>query len=200
MHTAAVSDDEPDELLPVNSILPAIPLADTDGTPGEINIPDAHHIPPQVVTNNNSQNNGPSSTQSFWDTAQIAWEKGGTDRSVNLQNLGQIFPDEAAIKNTTEVDWDPLPNAILHMMSNSIYMSLAFLTTSALDRIQLNQNVKYHKIPFRHGAGKITIDETSFPLEECLTEMDFWQASKNWLILVETLTGPAITTGWHAHH
>ena len=152
------------------------------------------------MANNNTQNNSPSSMQSFWDAARITWEKGGTNRSVDLQNLGQNFPDEAAFKNTVEVDWDPLPDAILHMMSNSIYIALAFLTTSALDCIQLNQNVKYHKIPFGHGAGKITIDETSFPLEESLTEMDFWQALKNWLILVKTLASPAITEGWHVHH
>ena len=171
-----------------------------DATPGETNDPGTHHIPFQAVAIINTQNNGPSSTQSFWDTTQIAWEKEGTDKSVDLQNLGQVFPDEAAIKNTVEVDWDPLPNAILHMMSNSIYISLTFLTTSALDHIQVNQNVKYRKIPFRHGAGKIAINETSFPLEESLTETDFWQASKNWLILVETLTGPAITEGWRVHH
>ena len=85
-------------------------------------------------------------------------------------------------------------------MSNSLYISLAFLMTSALDRIQLNQNVKYRKIPFGHGVGKIMIDETLFPLEESLAETDFWQASKNWLILVETLASPAITEGWRAHH
>ena len=152
------------------------------------------------MSNNSTQNNGPSSAQSFWDAAQITWEKGGTDRPVDLQNLGQIFPDEAVIKNTAEVDWDPLPDAILHMMLNSLYISLAFLMTSALNHIQLNQNVKYCKISFSHGAGKITIDKTSFPLEEALAETDFWKASKNWLILVETLAGPAITEGWHAHH
>ena len=152
------------------------------------------------MSNNSTQNNGPSSAQSFWDAAWITWEKGGTDRPVDLQNLGLIFPDEAAFENTIEVDWDPLPDAILHMMLNSLYISLAFLTTSALDCIQLNQNVKYRKIPFGHGVGKITIDETSFPLEESLAETDFWQASKNWLILVETLAGPAITEGWCAHH
>ena len=172
-HTAAVSDDEPDELLPVNSILPEIPLADTDATPGKTNDPGTHHIPSQAVAIINTQNNGPSSMQSFWDAAWIAWEKEGTDKSVNLQNLGQVFPDEAAIKSTVEVDWDPLPDVILHMMSNSIYISLAFLMTSALDRIQVNQNVKYCKIPFGHGAGKITIDETSFPLEESVTKTDF---------------------------
>ena len=61
VHTAAVSDDEPDELLPVNSILPTIPLADMDGAPGKINVPDAHHDPPQAVSNNSTQNNSPSS-------------------------------------------------------------------------------------------------------------------------------------------
>ena len=112
-HTTAVSDDEPDKLLLVNSILPMIPLADTDGTPGENNVPDAHHVPPQAVSNNSTQNNGPSSAQSFWDAARITWEKGGTDRPVDLQNLGLIFPDEAAFENTIEVDWDPLWHCLM---------------------------------------------------------------------------------------
>src|SRR6266481_6700452 len=119
---------------------------------------------------------------------------------LDLQNLCQIFTDDTAIKNSPDLEPDVLPDTILHMAHNRIYIPLSLLTITALNQIQLNHNVKFRKISFGNSAGKTSIDEASFPPEDSLTENNFWQAYKNWLTLVETLVGPAVVEGWWAHH
>ena len=113
---------------------------------------------------------------------------------INHQNL--VFTDETSL----DVETDILPDAIVYMMQNWVFILLSLLTTAALDHIQLNQNVKFRHITFSNGAGQTSIDETSFPSEESLSESDFWQAYKNWLALVELLSGTAVVKGWYAHH
>ena len=93
-----------------------------------------------------------------------------------------------------------LPDTVVHMMQNCIFIPLSFLTTAALDHIQLIKNVKFWCITFGNGTGHTSIDENTFPTEDSLSESDFWQAYKNWLALVKLLSGPAVVDGWHSHH
>ena len=44
------------------------------------------------------------------------------------------------------------------------------------------------------------INKSTFPNEDTLTKSDFWQAYKNWLALVEIISGPIILEGWRSHH
>ena len=44
------------------------------------------------------------------------------------------------------------------------------------------------------------MDEAYFPAEEFLQENNFWQAYKNWIALLEAVSGPAVIEGWHMHH
>ena len=53
--------------------------------------------------------------------------------ALDLQNMGQIFTDDAAQKNSLEIDTKVFPNAILHMAHNKIFIPLSLLTTNTLD-------------------------------------------------------------------
>ena len=142
-HTAAVLDDEPEEPLPVSSILPTVPTTSADATHSHADAPGVQKNPVPNVNAPGFQNNGPSSARLILDAARLSWENRGAEDVFDLQNVGQIFSDEATFKNALEMDWDLLPEAILHMLASRIYISLSLLTTVSLDRIQLNQNVKY---------------------------------------------------------
>ena len=57
-----------------------------------------------------------------------------------------------------------------------LFIPLSLLTTAALDRIQFNDGLKFHKILFSNGAGKHSLDTSLFPTELSLSESEFWQA------------------------
>jgi len=67
---------------------------------------------------------------------------------VNYQNLSPIYSMDDLTKNKHQLDMMDVPNAILQMAYNKIYMPLSMLTTSALSKICSNDNLKYCKIPF----------------------------------------------------
>ena len=118
---------------------------------------------------------------------------------VDQQNLTHVFTNELALKNSLDVETDVLPDAVVHMMQNRVFIPLSLLTTAALHHIQLNQNVKFRHITFENGSGCTSIDETTFPAEDSLSESDFGKL-QNWLALVNLLCGPAIVHGWRSHH
>ena len=118
---------------------------------------------------------------------------------VDQQNLTYVFTDELALKNSLDVETDVLPDSVVHMMQNRVFIPLSLLTTATLHRIQLNQNVKFQRITFGNGSGCTSIDETTFPAEDSLSQSDFGKL-QNWLALVKLLCGPAIVHGWHSHH
>ena len=93
-----------------------------------------------------------------------------------------------------------IPNAILQMAYNKLYVPLSMLTTSALSKIQMNNNLKFRKIPFGNGIGKQSLDESSFPLEDLLTETYFFQAYRNWLMVIDIIATPDVAIGWYEHH
>jgi len=70
----------------------------------------------------------------------------------------------------------------------------------SLDRIKMNQYVKYKHISYSSGSGKIFLNETCFPSEDNLKDFEFNQAYMNWLTLIEVVSDLAVEQGWHAHH
>ena len=54
---------------------------------------------------------------------------------VDQQNLMHVFTDESALKNSHDVEMDVLPDAVVHMMQNRVFIPLSLLTTTALDHI-----------------------------------------------------------------
>ena len=106
---------------------------------------------------------------------------------VNQQNLMLVFTNKTALKNSLDMETDVLPDVVVHMMQNRVFIPLSLLTTATLDRIQLNQNVKFQRITFGNGTGHTSIDETTFPAEDSLSESDFWQAYRiGWLLSMPT--------------
>ena len=94
---------------------------------------------------------------------------------INYQNLGPIYTADDLAKNKHQLNMTDIPNAILQMAYNKIYIPLMMLTTSALSKIHGNNNLKYDKIPFGNGIGKQSLDELIFPAEVNLNESSFFQ-------------------------
>jgi len=119
---------------------------------------------------------------------------------INYKNLGPIYGTEDVANNRLLLDMMDIPNAILQMVYNKLYVPLSMLTTSALSKIQMNNNLKFRKIPFGNGIGKQSLDESSFPLEDLLTETYFFQAYRNWLMVIDIIATPDVAVGWYEHH
>ena len=88
----------------------------------------------------------------------------------------------------------------LQMAYLKLFIPLSLLTTAVLDRIQFNDGLKFHKILFGNGAGKHSLDTSLFPTELSLSELEFWQAYRNWLAVVNIIVEPAVADGWKQHH
>src|SRR5882724_4460948 len=82
---------------------------------------------------------------------------------------------------------DPEPGAIpdylLQMALNCVFIPLSMLTTVALNNIETNQDVKYKCLTYGSGVGKTFLDKSSFPSEDQLSNFKFSQAYTNWLML-----------------
>ena len=98
---------------------------------------------------------------------------------IDYQNIGPIYIANDLTKNKHQLDMSDVPNAILQMAYNKIYIPLSMMTTSALSKIHSNDNLKYHKIPFGNSVGKQSLNEASFPAEDSLTETMFFQSYRN---------------------
>jgi len=93
-----------------------------------------------------------------------------------------------------------IPNSILQMAYNKLYIPLSMLTTPALSKIHMNDNLKFCKIPFGNGIGKQSLDEASFPSENTLTVTTFLQAYRNWFSIINIIMTPEMVVGWYEHH
>jgi len=119
---------------------------------------------------------------------------------IDYQNLGPIYSVEDLASNKHKLDMTDVPNAILQMAYNKIHVPLSMITSSSLTKIRNNDNLKYRKIPFGNGVGKMSLDETSFPPESSLTETSFFQAYRNWLTIIDMIAMPEVVLGWYKHH
>jgi len=114
--------------------------------------------------------------------------------------LGPIYGTEDVANNSLLLDMMDILNAILQMVYNKLYVPLSMLTTSTMLKIRMNDNLKFCKIPFGNGISKQSLDESSFPLEDSLTETNFFQAYRNWLMVIDIITTPDVAIGWYKHH
>jgi len=64
-----------------------------------------------------------------------------------------VFMKEAAIYS---LDSDPraLPDCLIQMALNNVFIPLSMQTTESLNRIKNNQDVKFKQIPYGSGSGK----------------------------------------------
>jgi len=77
-----------------------------------------------------------------------------------------------------------LPDCLIQMALNCIFIPLSMLTTATLNNIETNQDVKYKHITYSSGMGKTFLDEAAFPTEDKLS--NFGQSYTNWLTLIES--------------
>src|SRR5882724_2747056 len=82
---------------------------------------------------------------------------------IDYQSLGPIYSPKDIAKNTHQLNMLDIPNAILQMAYNKLYIPLSMLTSAALSKIHTNDNIRFHKIPFGNGVGKQSLNEASFP-------------------------------------
>ena len=73
------------------------------------------------------------------------------------------------------------------------------MTTDSRTELRL-EHVKYKHINYGSGAGKLFLNETSFPPEDDLNHFKFGQAYTNWLTLMETVSDSIVEQGWNMHH
>ena len=103
----------------------------------------------------------------------------------------KIFAADAV---TFSLDPEPyaLPDSLIQMALNCIFIPLSILTTVTLNNIETNQDVKYKHITYSSGAGKTFLDKTAFVAEDKLSNFEFGQACTNWLTLIEMVSDPII--------
>src|SRR5882724_407707 len=113
--------------------------------------------------------------------------------------LSKIFTVESSCFS---LDPEPgaIPDCLLQMALNRVFIPLSMLTTVALNNIEINQDMKYKCLTNGSGMGKTFLDKCSFPSEDQLSDFEFSQAYTNWLMLIESVSEPTISLGWWAHH
>jgi len=94
----------------------------------------------------------------------------------DFTNTGPIFTFDMVKDSDYKIDLNDIPATILQMAYNKLFIPLSLLTTSSLQHIQFNDNLKFHKILFGNGVGKHLLYVSTFPPESALTESEFWQA------------------------
>jgi len=111
----------------------------------------------------------------------------------------KVFTADVA---TFSLDPEPgtLPDCLIQMALNCIFIPLSMLTTVMLNNIEMNQDIKYKCITYSSGVGKTFLDEATFPTEDELSDFEFGQAYTNWLTLIEIGSDPVIEQGWRVHH
>jgi len=84
-----------------------------------------------------------------------------------------------------------LPDCLIQMALNKVFIPLTMLMTASLNRIE-NNDIKYKHINYGMGAGKTFLDEACFSLEDDLNDFKFGQAYTNWLTLIEMVSDPMV--------
>ena len=100
-------------------------------------------------------------------------------KPVDFKSLPPLHTIQLATNNELQMDVINIPSVIMQMAYNQVYISLSLLTTSALDHIRSNINLRYRKIPFGNGVGKQCLDESFFLSEDTRAIALFLQAYQN---------------------
>jgi len=133
-------------------------------------------------------------------TPQALMSNARTFSPDNLSAHPPIYKFDKIVSNPYHLDSLGIPNALLQMAFNKIFIPLLMLTAALMNRIRYNRSLKYHKIAFGNGTGKYSLDESSFPDELMLNESEFWQAYRTWLVLIDTISDSKVAAGWKALH
>jgi len=94
--------------------------------------------------------------------------------SVNLvpnTPLSKIFTTDSAVFSM-EPDPSALPDCLIQMALNPVFIPLSIITTDSLNRIKTSKNVKYKRINYGSGASKHFLDDASFPPEDDLNHFE----------------------------
>ncbi|KAF8586172.1 hypothetical protein K439DRAFT_1557345 [Ramaria rubella] len=193
-HTDPVSDDDEEDPLPIVSS-----YMRTNVPPSSPPNPDPLFSHPQglssVALGKRPASNAPGTTPVDWRSLMSH----SNPTPIDYHSLPPIFSDSALTKEL-KLHVTSIPASILQMAFNKLYIPLFMLTTSTLNRIRNNENLKFKKIPFGDGAGKQSLDESQFPLESSLTVSLFFQSYRNWLAVVDSISTPQLAVGWYEHH
>jgi len=118
----------------------------------------------------------------------------------DFSTFPSIYNFDEIVSNTYHLNSVAIPNALLQMAFNKLFIPLSMLRVASVDHIRFNQNLKYHKIVFGNGTGKYSLDESIFPDKLALSELEFWQAYRNWLAIIDVVTDTKVLESWKSHH
>jgi len=119
--------------------------------------------------------------------------------SGNIPLSTKIFTAKMAIFILYS-DPSALPDMLLQMVLNKVFIPLSMLMTSALNRIEINQNVKYKCLTYSPGIGKSFLDNAAFCSEDNLSDFEFSKAYTYWITLIEAISDPIVAGSLQAHH
>jgi len=105
-----------------------------------------------------------------------------------------------AQKNNHELNPSGILDTLCMMIHLKLFIPLSMLMTLLISHIQYNNNLKFKKILFGYAVGKYALNNVHFPLEKSLSDAEFMQAHKHWLMLIKISAEPSIYSGWKAHH
>ncbi|KAF8576550.1 hypothetical protein K439DRAFT_1622768 [Ramaria rubella] len=108
------------------------------------------------------------------------------------------FSDDVAKKNKQLEILETIPDQILTMVRERVYVPLSFFLVDSLDRIRLDQDLKSHESVSR---GIRVYNPDQFPAEEDLDQVQFQQAYHNFIRgLVEVMEpGSELPLAWEEH-
>jgi len=86
--------------------------------------------------------------------------------SMDWNIIRPSFLEMDVKKNEHELNQTCIPDMLRLMMHLKLFIPLSMLTTALLSWICYNDNLNYKKISLGYAAGKYTLDEAHFPLEE----------------------------------
>jgi len=119
--------------------------------------------------------------------------------TLHFSALPPSYNFDNIVSNSYHLDSVGMPNALVQMAFNQLFIRLSMLTSATMDRIRYNWNLKCHKLIFGNGAGKYPLDESSFPDELALNECEFWQVYRNWLFIIDVIADTRVADSWKAH-
>jgi len=164
-----VSDDEVETPLPdVSSFMNITPIVDARDGPS---CPLPTHAVPELLPANQGDIRAADTTQLLPDPSLgHPWQwsvVGNVDHAsttiptqpksmpIDFHSLGPIYLFYEVSKNRQQLDVMKIPNAILQMAYLKLFIPLSMLTSSSLPKIQANNGLKYHKIPFGFRSTQI---------------------------------------------
>ena len=123
---------------------------------------------------------------------------GAHSEEAMVTPISKIFTAES-----TSLSLEPepvaLPECLVKMALNIVFIPLSMLMMESLNGIETNQ-VKNKHVTYGSGTGRTFLDDAVCSSEDSLSDFEFGQAYTNWLTLIKAISDPVMEQGWHAHH